>query len=80
MRVVVLGLTFLLLPLVASGEETVVESVNLPGASLSQEVTYSTTRGDYNDVRDSVLDRMKKGDKSAFVSKHPIGTACRIAP
>lgn len=53
----------------AVAEETVVESVNLPGASLTQEVTYSTTRDDYNKTRDDIPARMKKDDNSAFVNK-----------
>ncbi|WP_451982625.1 hypothetical protein [Azospirillum endophyticum] len=52
----------------AHAEETIVENVDLPGASLHQEVTYSTTRSDYNDKRDSILKRLKKGDSSAFVN------------
>lgn len=52
----------------AWAEEIVVENVNLPGASLSQEVTYSTTRADYNEEMYNILTRMKQGDNSAFVN------------
>lgn len=52
----------------AHAEETTVDQVDLPGASLHQEVTYSSTRKDYNDTRDAILKRMKAGDKSAFVN------------
>ncbi|MGO6943429.1 hypothetical protein [Rhizobium johnstonii] len=51
-----------------NAEEIVVDSVDLPGASLTQEVTYSTTKADYNQTRDDILSRMKSGDKSAFVN------------
>lgn len=53
----------------ANAEEIVVERVDLPGASLNQEVTYSTTRNDYDAKRDSILKRLKAGDASAFVNE-----------
>jgi hypothetical protein len=49
-------------------EEIVVTSVDLPGASLSQEVTYSPSKAAYEEARDSVLKRLKEGDKTAFVN------------
>lgn len=53
----------------AHAAETIVDNVDLPGASLNQEVTYSTTRNDYNKTRDAILKRMKAGDASAFVNE-----------
>lgn len=44
------------------------KSVNLPGASMEQEIWYSTTEADYESIRDSILQRMKDGDQSAFVN------------
>lgn len=61
---------FLLFSIVhARAEEIVVENIDLPGASLNQEVTYSTTRNDYNIKRDAILTRLKAGDASAFVNE-----------
>ena len=52
----------------AHADETLVSSVDLPGASLSQEVTYSPTKAEYDRVRDETLARLKKGDLSARVN------------
>lgn len=52
----------------AHGEETVVESIDLPGASMEQEVTYSTSKADYQSTRDAILERLKDGDPSAMVN------------
>lgn len=49
-------------------EETVIASLSLPFASMEQEVTYSTSKADYDKVRDDTLARMKEGDASAFVN------------
>lgn len=53
---------------VVSAEETVKESVSLPGASLEQEVTYSTSKADYDSTRDGILKRLQDGDQSAMVN------------
>lgn len=50
----------------AGAEEIVKERRTLPGASLEQEVRYSTSRADYNEVRDAWLARLRKGDASAL--------------
>ena len=49
-------------------EETLVGTVNLPGATLNQEITYSTTKREYEAARDKVLSRLKKGESAAFVN------------
>ena len=49
-------------------EEVVVSSVDLPGASMEQEITYSTTKADYTAARDDRFERLKNGDPSAFVN------------
>ena len=46
--------------------ETVVRSVNLPGASMDQEVTYHPTMSEYVRARDDILERLKNGDASAM--------------
>lgn len=52
----------------ALAEETIVSTVDLPGASLEQEITYSTSRADYESARDKTLERMKNADNTAFVN------------
>jgi hypothetical protein len=52
----------------ALGEETLVSSVDLPGASLSQEITYSTSKADYDETRDRILARLQAGDRDALVN------------
>lgn len=49
-------------------EEIVIRSINLPGASMQQEVMYSTDMRDYESVRDEILSRLKKGDLSARIN------------
>jgi hypothetical protein len=49
-------------------EETIRTTISLPGASLEQEVTYSTTKSDYESVRDGILKRLKEGDPTAMVN------------
>jgi hypothetical protein len=51
-----------------SAQQTFVESVHLPGASLDQEVTYYPTKDEYLKTRDAILTRLKSGDKTAFVN------------
>ena len=52
----------------ALADETRVESVNLPGASLSQEVTYHPSKNEYEHVRIDTLERLKAGDSTALVN------------
>lgn len=49
----------------AAAEETIVKHGSLPFATLSQEITYSTTQKDYLAHRDKVLEELKKGNYSA---------------
>lgn len=65
---VALGAMFLASSTIISGEEIVVESVSLPGASLEQEVTYSTTKTDYEATRDAILERLRAADPTARVN------------
>jgi hypothetical protein len=53
---------------VALADETRVEDVNLPGASLSQEVTYHPSKEEYEHVRVDTLERLKAGHSSALVN------------
>lgn len=62
--VVAVGITILAVS--ARADETVVSSVFLPGASISQEVTYSPSKAEYEQFRDQVLARLRKGDPKAF--------------
>jgi hypothetical protein len=55
---------------VCLAEETIVSSVDLPGASMDQEVTYSPTKAEYERVRDETLARLRAGDNSAMVNPH----------
>lgn len=48
--------------------EVVVRRVDLPGVAMEQEVTYSTSRADYERQRDERLARLRKGDSSASVN------------
>ncbi|WP_298280507.1 hypothetical protein [uncultured Bradyrhizobium sp.] len=71
MRAVLLKVALLsiaLHPTVTNAQQTYVESVNLPGASLEQEVTYYPSKGEYERARDGILVRLKAGDKTAFVN------------
>lgn len=52
----------------ALADETFVGSVNLPGASLDQEITYHPSKAEYERVRDEVLARLKNKDPSARVN------------
>ncbi|MBY5453932.1 hypothetical protein HFO91_30605 [Rhizobium leguminosarum] len=52
----------------ARADEKVVTAVNLPGASLDQEVTYHPSKAEYEAARDEVLKRLKAGDNTAFVN------------
>ena len=47
-------------------EEVVTRSHSLPGASLEQELTYSTSKADFEKTRDAFLKRMRAGDPSAM--------------
>lgn len=60
--------TACLMNVTARSEETIVESINLPGASMEQEVTYSTTKLEYEAARDDRLKRLREGDETAFVN------------
>ena len=49
-------------------DETLVTNIDLPGASIDQEVTYSPSRAEYDRVRDETIDRLRKGDSTARVN------------
>ena len=49
-------------------EETVIRSIDLPGASLSQEVIYSSTMKDYEYERDKILEQLKSGKLNSMVN------------
>ncbi len=68
MKIKLVGIFATLITVNAYCEEIVVRSVNLPGASMQQEVTYSTNMSDYESTRDNILSRLKKGDPSARVN------------
>ena len=68
MKFLIFGACACLIATSTLAEEIVVESIDLPGASMNQEVTYSSSRADYNANRDSILERMKAGDPGAFVN------------
>lgn len=53
---------------VVLADEVIVRSLNLPGTSLEQEVTYHPTRADYERVRDATLQRLRAGDPTASVN------------
>jgi hypothetical protein len=52
----------------ANAAETVMDRISLPGASLEQEVTYHPSKREYVSTRNALLERMKRGDQSAFVN------------
>ncbi|MGM4960898.1 hypothetical protein ACT4MK_36905 [Bradyrhizobium barranii] len=52
----------------AMADEVIMRSLDLPGASMEQEITYSPTRIEYERVRDDTLTRLKQGDKTAMVN------------
>jgi hypothetical protein len=52
-------------------DETIVQTISLPGASLNQKLTYSPSKAQFIKARDERLERMKKNDFSAFQS--PMG-------
>lgn len=52
----------------ALSSEILIEKVELPGATIEQEVTYSTSKNDYEAARDLRLSRMRRGDVGAFVN------------
>src|SRR4051794_26304491 len=52
----------------AGADETFVSSVDLPGATMDQEITYSPSKQEYERVRQDVLSRLKSGDPSARVN------------
>lgn len=69
MKIFLLSFFILLIPSTISfAEETVTKRINLPGASLEQEITYSTSEADYNATRDTILAKLKAGDASAAVN------------
>lgn len=55
-------------PPAAFADEILVESVNLPGASMDQDVTYHPSKSEYERARDDVLSRLKQGDATARVN------------
>jgi hypothetical protein len=55
-------------PPAASADETLVESINLPGASVDQNVTYHPSKTEYEQARDGVLTRLRQGDATARVN------------
>jgi hypothetical protein len=52
----------------ALADEVVIQSVDLPGASLAQEVTYHPSKAAYIKARDEQLKRLKDGVASAMVN------------
>lgn len=52
----------------AYAEETVVSKSSLPGVSMEQRITYSTTKADYEATRADVLRRLRKNDASAMLN------------
>lgn len=52
----------------ACADEVVVRSIDLPGASMYQEVTYSPDRRTYESTRDAILVHLEKGDDTARVN------------
>jgi hypothetical protein len=49
-------------------EETLITSIDLPGASVSQQVTYNPSKAIYVSERDTVLRKLREGDNSARVN------------
>lgn len=49
----------------AVADETLVESVDIPFASMNQEITYHPSKSEYERVRDETLARLRRGDLSA---------------
>jgi hypothetical protein len=49
-------------------QEIYVGSVNLPGASLDQEITYFPTKADYETTRDEILEKLKQNNSSAMAN------------
>jgi hypothetical protein len=68
MKPILISGTMLMLLCSAQAEQTVVRSIALPGASMDQEVTYSTSQADYESTKNSILKRLQNGDKTAFVN------------
>lgn len=66
MRNQLVWISAMVLTAAAVAEDAIVRSVNLPGASLSQELTYSPSRSAFQKSRDERLKRMRGGDYSAF--------------
>jgi hypothetical protein len=53
---------------ISIADETLVRSLDLPGASMEQEVTYAPSKAEYERVRDDTLARLQAGDKTAMVN------------
>ena len=69
MRFAIIFCTLAILPTTASfADEIIVQSVNLPGASLDQEVTYHPNKADYIKARNARLKKLKEGDASAMAN------------
>ena len=51
-----------------SAEEIVIGYGGLPGASIENEIYYSTSEDDYNDTLEEILDGLKDGDEDYLVN------------
>lgn len=61
-------LFIVLLSSLSYAEEIVIRSVDLPGASADQEITYHPSLAEYERVRDEILARLRKREPSAMVN------------
>ena len=58
----------------ARAEERVVLKSWLPSASVEQEITYSSSKAEYEEVRDAILERLKSEDPLRSVNSRAIVT------